>query len=229
MKKYKIDNYYLISFLLFLIYSIISLLIIPIKNNSFWVYYIFTCFAFLISSSIYYKINNKKKLSERFNNISVLIISYLYIIFQSILSILFMSIDTENTKIFILIQVVVFILYIILIIALNKSANYISSNSEKKNNDIISKKQLQLKLELYVNNIEDEKDKKKIYEIIEDIKYMDPIASNEEIINIDKLINKNIEDLVNTKNDEDKLLVIKNIKQLIYERNEKAKISKLDI
>lgn len=229
MKKYKIDNYYLISFLLFLIYSIISLLIIPIRNNSFWVYYIFTCFAFLISSLIYYKINNKKKLSEKFNNISVLIISYLYIIFQTVFSILFMSIDTENTKIFILIQVIVFILYIILIIALNKSANYISSNSEKKNNDIISRKQLQLKLELYVNNIEDEKDKKKIYEIIEDIKYMDPIASNEEIINIDKLINKSIEDLVNTKNDEDKLLVIKNIKQLIYERNEKAKISKLDI
>lgn len=229
MKKYKIDNYYLISFLLFLTYSIISLLIMPIRNNSFWVYYIFTCFAFLISSLIYYKINNKKKLSERFNNISVLIISYLYIIFQTIFSILFMSIDTENTKIFILIQVIVFILYIILIIALNKSANYISSNSEKKNNDIISKKQLQLKLELYVNNIDDEKDKKKIYEIIEDIKYMDPIASNEEIINIDKLINKSIEDLVNTKNDEDKLLVIKNIKQLIYERNEKAKISKLDI
>lgn len=225
MKKYKFDNYYLVNILLFAIYSIIIFFIIHINSKT-WVYYIFTFLTFGINMLIYYKIKKRNNTSEKFNNISLLIISYLYIILQITFSILSMILDTENTNIFVIIQIILFMLYIIITLVLNKSVDYISESNKSKNNEVFSIKKMQMKLELYVEDIKDDDFRKEIENLIDKIKYMDPVATNGEIINIDKKIDNKIDELIKIQNIEEKKLSVNKIKKLINERNEKSKLGK---
>ena len=219
----------LILIILLVVYSLIALIVFPVKSLVFWTGYIFTVLAFILLILNNNLFNDKTKSS--FNSFPLAIISYIYLLIQIAFSFVLMSLNIFTVfsiytfEISLLIEVIILAIFIIVTILLLKSVSYIENIEETTKEQINFTKNLQKEVEILYNKYNDEKYKNQLFELYEIIRYSNPMSTSE-IKSLEDEITKNLENLkieLENKNEKQILNLIKSLKDNLNEREIRLK------
>lgn len=220
----------LIMIILFVVYSLVALVIFPIRDLIFWVSYIFTTIAFILVILLNNKLFNER-IKSSFNSFPLSIVSYGYLFIQIVFSYILMTLSlfsffsSNLIQISIAIEVIILAIFFIIAILLLKSIDYIINIEETTKKQINFTKNLQKKVEILHNKYNNEKYKDQLFELYEIVRYINPM-SNEEIKSLEEEITKNLENLrieLENNNENQVLNLINLLKEDLNEREIRLK------
>lgn len=212
---------YLIISIIFIVFSLVSFFAFTEKNSLFYSGYIFSVISFVVMDYAFRKnFQSKVTINSRFLNLPIIYIASIYVITQIILFYVLMVMEIPF--------IACLIIYIILLgfnlILLISTEAGIKVN-EKLENKIQEKKNylkdIEIDLELLVKK-EKLENNKKLLNLIEMIKYSDPM-SHDSLVLLEEEIKSKVEELKNSK---DKDNLIEEIELLLEKRNKKVKVLK---
>ena len=210
----KISN--LIILVILISYTAISLLFFN-KNSVFLISYIFTIISFVIGIYLNTNIFNDKGISY-FNNLPLGAIYLIYLIIQIFVSLICMNLPVIFISYVLSIQIIILSIFIVIMLLLLKSKDYIKYNEEtKKNQTFISSIQKEIEV---IYNINDNY-KENMSELKDLIRYSNPVSNNE-VKSLENNIIKNINQLkenITGNNKENVIKLINDLKNDLNERN----------
>ena len=166
--------------------------------------------------------NSKQKTKNRFLNLSILNLNYIFICLAIIIFIIFNIIPITKLWIPLTIDIILIMAIVVINTCLNKSVKYIEDYDKKVKQNKKYLNLIQLEVELLFQKELNLDVKNKLKELLDVIKYSDPM-SVEEVKDLELVISNKIEYLKKSEFDLD---TIGEIKELLIERNKKIKILK---
>lgn len=211
-----------ILLLVFAVLTIVLLVVPTEKTTSFWISYGFMTFAF-VAQVLIWNIGFKKdnSLKKNFLGIPIVHIGVVYLILQSLATVLFDFLKVENW-VSTVISVLILGLFAVLMISSQIARDEINRVENKVKEKVDFIRLIQCDVELLASSEKNAKTKKALEDLAEKIRFSDPI-SNEQLVSIEDKIKEKIEKLKCSKS---KMAVIGEIDSLLTERNSKAKILK---
>lgn len=229
MKKNKNSLFItLIYAILFVTYNLIVFLVFKNKGPVFWMSYFFMIMAFvaqLTSMRLSFKSTDVETI---FFGIPLASLSVYYLFAQFFCSLAFMIFQIIGMKIAFLIQIIMFVAFLIVaIISLmaRDAVQDISSNIKEK---VTSIKSMSIDIQMIMEICSDKELKANLKKLAETVKYSDPM-SNESVYDIELRIKERIFDLRNLCDDQnytEAKIASRDIELLFRERNKKLLISK---
>lgn len=214
-----------IGLILFVVFLVVAFVVPSKFTMTFWVAFVFTVVSFVLNTYKwveYFKTN--KDLNSKFLRISILNVSYYYMIIQLIIFLVFKFAYMLPTWIAILCNILFFAFALISFITISSSADYIRTVDEKIRPKVNYIKNLQADVELIAASTDDLKTKEELTKLAERIRFSDPM-SNEQLWGLEQQISGNVELLKNAEGN-DLLAIVEIIEKLLDERNKKCKIHK---
>lgn len=219
MKSLKLA--YGIDIILFILFNII-VFSLPINHtDTFWIAYTFTNIAILGQLYIW-TITFDTDLKKVFFRLPLTYVSSIYLITQLIAFSVLISIQDLPTWITTIVCFVIFGVTLICTLSAEIAKEEIEKIDEKVKIKTFFIKSLQVDVEVMVKEEKDEEVIKALNKLAEDIRYSDPV-SNDSLSEIDTKIKAYFNTL---KSSDDKLTIIQNIENLLFERNKKSKLLK---
>ena len=199
------------AIIIFIVATLIVFLIpVDIQNTSSFVFAYCAYLLFNIFSILVIEKNMRNIVKEEVHGVSIY---YIFGIFNFIILSLWVSTKLIyiNTNILVIILLIILLIYTLLLYALVHGKNFINRKEVDKGNHIELIKKWLSKVEIFLN---DDKNNKKLKEIYELLRYMDPI-SIEETQDVDKKIDDVMNTIIKNVDEENLEKVIK----LLNERN----------
>ena len=222
MKKNSSKGYFILG-ILFILVSIIAFTVPAAKTAAFWISYAFTVIAFAAQIIIWKAaLGRSKSLKSKFLGLPVLHIGIVYLVVQVVALIVFLSIPTLPIWSAVVACAVIAGVSAACMIASDVSHSEIERVSAKVQEKAFYIKQLQADVELLSGAETDAATKSALTQLVEKIRYSDPM-SNEQIAYIEDRITAKIAEL---KSATDKAKIIAELNLLLDERNRKTKILK---
>lgn len=222
MKKNSSKGYFILG-ILFILVSIIAFAVPAAKTAAFWISYAFTVIAFAAQIIIWKAaLGRSKSLKSKFLGLPVLHIGIVYLVVQVVALIVFLSIPTLPIWSAVVACAVIAGVSAACMIASDVSHSEIERVSAKVQEKAFYIKQLQADVELLSGAETDAATKSALTQLVEKIRYSDPM-SNEQIAYIEDRITAKIAEL---KSATDKAKIIAELNLLLDERNRKTKILK---
>lgn len=229
----------LIGVIVLLVFNIISFVLPIPKNLLYWTGYIAMMFCFFVCVfSIYNWVTSNQSLKSKFSSLSILTLSYRYLITQLILSTLlylvafyvdFNTLGFEFLPILIVIVIVIInAIFVIKLLFTQIGINVVNEVESKIRTKVNFIQSLQLEINNIITDTTDVSVKAKLKELSEIIRFSDPISS-ESLEDLENKIHKEIENLkILVKEDENNqvLQIIDSIKDLLSKRNTLVKFNK---
>ncbi|MBQ0111036.1 MAG: hypothetical protein KBS41_03820 [Oscillospiraceae bacterium] len=199
------------------------LFVIPTeKASAFWISYGFTVFAFVAQVLIWnIGFKNGESLKSKFLGIPIVHIGTIYLIVQSLSTVLFGILRVENW-VSTVISVLILGISAVLMISSQTARDEINRVENKVKEKVDFIRLIQCDVELLANAEKDENTKKALEDLAEKIRFSDPM-SNEQLKSVEDKIKEKIEEL---KDANSKTAVIGEIDSLLAKRNSKAKALK---
>ena len=214
---------YLILGILFILVGVIAFVVPTAKTAAFWISYAFTVIAFAAQIIIWKAaLGRSKSLKSKFLGLPVLHIGIVYLVVQVVALIVFLSIPTLPIWSAVVACAVIAGVSAACMIASDVSHSEIERVSAKVQEKAFYIKQLQADVELLSGAETDAATKSALTQLVEKIRYSDPM-SNEQIAYIEDRITAKIAEL---KSATDKAKIIAELNLLLDERNRKIKILK---
>lgn len=222
MKKNK-NIAYIILFITFVLVSAIAFLMPTEKNTNFFIAYGFVALSFFFQPIIWNKaFGENDRLKQQFLGLSLVQIGVMYLVMQLIAFAIFVSVATIPTWIVTCICLCIAGFHIIFIISANFGKQKVSEIETKVSKKVMYLQEIGVSVELLREKETDAEMKPLLKEIVEKIKYSDPM-SHEALLDVETRIKEKIDQYKNT---EDKKAIIQEIEQLLSERNKKCRIYK---
>lgn len=194
-----------LSLLFLVFYLIIVALLKIIVGTNFWIGYCFTILSIIALNLIVYFSDSRKMVSFP-QSISMVTISVIYVITVFIINIKFGKaviidkkiVDLVKTNMFVLYQLIAFVLFIVLTIIIMANRNHLAEDNIKLEDELYERKKIIVELEALVidtKKLEDSKEiKKNLENLIEKIKYSN-IDNDSDVSDINENINKKVDRL----------------------------------
>lgn len=206
----------------FIIFNVIAFVIPSDFTSSFWISYVFSILALAIVLFIICSSNKLESINKEVFPYSLLYYTGIYIALAFILVLLTKFISEFPVWLSIVLNVLILGIYGYLFI----SVYTISKNSNDLKKDISKKvfyiKDLQTDIETLAAKEEDKKIKQELNKLAEKFKYSDPM-SNESLVEIESTIKEKVAELKKANNSK---VLVKELNELLDERNNKIKILK---
>lgn len=212
--------------IIFVIYSLLIFLI-PLKHDScFFVSYVFTLISYLMFGGVVlYNIKNNSELKEMFLGLPLINISFGYFIIQAILGIL-LSILPFKIKFVFIIQLLLLLIFLLFGISALVGFKKIKEHTNKIDKKVKFIKMMEADILSLLDDVTDEKLKKELENLAENIHYSDPM-SNDSLSSIESKIQDEINELKSEINNVNRSFEIcDSIDKLLKDRNRKCKILK---
>lgn len=224
------SNVVLINGLIFVLVSIGVMIGFKLKTNIFWLSYGFFVLAFIIHFlSILIFLKKANNIDQVFLGMPIANISIYYLYIEAIAALGFMIYQfTAPFVAAFIVQFVILAIYLVMIIVAFSGTNHIKSVEEDIKNKTFSIKSKQIDVEMLLDSCADEGLKHKLNNLIQTIKYSDPMT-NAQISDIDAQINGKLNELSTFVHNGDVLNArnaCDSLESLYKNRNAKLKISK---
>ena len=220
----------IVVIIVFVMFSVIAFAVPFVKNGAFWLTYIFSVISFAVQPYVM-KIAFKdgKSLNSKLYGFPIARISFVYGISQTVLSLVFMML-AKVVPIWLVLVFDVILLGVSAIgfIGADSMRDEIVRQDNKLVKDVKFMRNLQSKMNVLVNQCEDENVRKSVSKLAENIKYSD-VVSNEALSDIESDLSACIDDLQTAVVDGDKdgaLSLCVKAEGLLAERNRLCKINK---
>jgi len=211
------------NIILLIVFDILAFVIPFNRNEVFIVNLLFVNISIILNMLfIIIKEKNKRNSSIKFLNLSILNFNYIYIFISIIIFIIFSIIPIQKIWIPLILNIIILLIVIFISISMNTSIEYIETLDKKVKENKKYLNLIQLEVELIFQRETNLDKKNKLKELIDVIKYSDPM-SVEEVKELENDISNKI--AVLKKSDSD-FKLIDEIKELLIERNKKIKILK---
>lgn len=222
MKKNSSKGYVILG-ILFVLVSVIAFTVPAAKTSVFWISYAFTVIAFAAQIVIWKAaLGRAESLKSKFLGFSVVHIGIFYLIVQIIALAIFLAIPALPIWSAVVVCSVIAGVSTVCMIASDVSHSELERVSAKVQEKVFYIKQLQADVELLSGAETDAATKSALTQLVEKIRYSDPM-SNEQIADIEDRITAKIAEL---KSATDKAKIIAELNLLLDERNRKTKILK---
>lgn len=207
------------------LFNVIAFAIPLEKTASFWVAYAFTMIAFFVQIIIgKIALGKAETMKSKFLGLPLLYIDFIYVTFQLIAFTVFFVGSAIPTWVSLVVCAMILGIASICLIAGESTRDEIQRVEEKVREKVSYIKTWQSEVEILKQKTDDSELKSMFEELIEIIKYSDPM-SNDEVLPIEEKIQKNILDLKQASETNAKEIILE-IQRLLIERNEKCKIVK---
>lgn len=199
------------------------------KNASFWLGYGFVTATFLMTTATMAssKLKKGKIFSELVPNFLVVGV---YALINLIVNIIAMAVNTDNVKAFIIIDVILFIIFLIFEILVFTGMKHISANRKEVQDKVNYINRVKVSCSLLIDRTDDAQVKKALRELLDDIAYSDPMSgSDSEIRKEQRKLNSLIEmleDDIESASAEELLQTVKKASNCLKKRNALIKASK---
>ena len=230
------NSRFLIALIPILVLVIFNILVFSIagkdikdKNASFWLGYAFVTATFLMMTATMAsaKLSKGKIFGQLVPNFLVVGV---YAIVNLIVNIIAMAVNTQNVKAFIIIDAILFIIFLIFEIIAFTGMKYISSNRKEVQDKVDYINHVKVGCSLLIDRTDDAQVKKALRELLDDITYSDPMSGSDgEIRKEERKLNSFIEmleDDIESASAEELLQTIKKASNCLKKRNALVKASK---
>ena len=178
-------------FAVIVLFAVLSMMlfILPVdKKITFWMGYVFLAYALIIVLVTHFKFFNKQVKEERFMNVPVVVVSWIYLIVQGVLSFFEITRQFLSYGTMLLLNLVIALVFTVLILAIAASADRIERNAEAVVDKILFREVL--KNELKMIKCDDAKLNSKIKDLTEEVTYSDPMSHSKLSEIEDNIFNK---------------------------------------
>lgn len=214
---------YVILLIAFVIFSVVAFALPTAKTTSFWVAYIFTCIAFVAQFFIWnIGFKDNTPLRSKFLGIPVIRVGYIYLVFQLIALAVLVAYPVLPVWATIIINVLIVGISAICMITAEIGRDIVSNVEKKIQSKVSYIREIQADIEIVAERESDSSVKQKILKLAEEVRYSDPISSDE-LSELEKRISDKVKELYSA---DDKLAIVDEIELLLLERNKKCKIYK---
>jgi len=217
---------------IFIVYNILFFVIGGVREHggAYWISYAFMLLAYIFAMlGIYIQIVTVKTLKDWFIGYPLFRHSYIYVITELIISIIFMFFDAYiSNMIAFLVQFLIFAIYIIIVVSCLVAKNIIEDKRRKISDDTLFMKNLYVDFTEIINRLTDSQIKNLYLTISEKIRYSDPVT-NQVLADLENQITAVVSQIKYSIqiSDESKLIDYGNqLNQLIDDRNRKCKMYK---
>lgn len=208
--------------ILFVIYSLIAFGVIGYNGKQFATAYLFTAFAYVLFTMSIWLIYNF------FLNYPILIGGVLYVVVQTIISIVFMRLPWDAFKASVIVQLLVAAAYGVAALSVMSAKNVVSGMDDKTRKKRNYLELLQMEIETLLLQDKSSEVEKALTDLSETIRYSDPMSAKELAAAEDEILEKVtlLGAEYPTLSEEEQLLQIKEIKNKMLVRNRKCKVLK---
>lgn len=216
-----------VELIVLIVFNLLAFVIPFNRTPTFWFAYVFTMAAILISfGTSFYAFSGSKR--SKFYGISLIYISWIYLVVQVGVGILFMSLSTVPYQVPLLLCSIIMAAYLVGMIASDSAKEYIEEIDRTIKQKTFFIRSIQLDLQELFENASDPALQAQMKNLIDEVKCSDPVS-------IDQLsdMESRIEERVNTLsllmeagNNAEALHEAKEIRKQIERRNEKMKLLK---
>lgn len=209
-------------------YNLAVFLIFDERNNIFWISYGFVTATFIIGYVIFSWFSNVN-IKKQFMKLPLISAVLGFQIIELIVSLVFMILKKNiDVKFIILAQAILLLLCVVILVTLiSKEADFEKSDKTVKTGvGYINK--IRIDIELMLEQCSNKKVQKSMQELLEIVRYSDPITDNS-VAELEALIGKKVNELKQVYKSEDTEKIVffcKDIILLIEERNKKLIIQK---
>lgn len=198
------------------------------RGNNFWFAYGFTMAVFVIQIGAYFLAYMKKSAKNEIVGYPITLFSMIYLVIQSVTALIFMSAQNINTRLVVIVQVLLLGGYLLVLIMLLLGKEIIKDTdaATKLKTDFI--KSLLIEVECLNGKTDDAVLNKQLSALADTVKYSDPM-SNETLIPLENRTEAKVTELgmaIDNNDIETAKTHCKTIEQLIAERNKKSKMLK---
>jgi len=217
-------------FIIMAVYNVIVFVIPFNRGGGFWSGYGFSMLAMLLTAGICFYAFDKEGWQSKFYRIPLISVVWRYLAIQLILGLLQMILDFIPIpfQIGLVLNTIVLGACLVGLITVNITKDEIERVGEKIKEKVFYIKSLQVDVESLIDRINDDSIKKVLKDLVETIKYSDPMSSPQ-LATIENKIEVKTATLSETveKNDAEGIKVLcSELQQLFAERNRKCKILK---
>ena len=222
--------YFIAVFIILVVYNVIAFGIPFNRGGGFWTGYGFSMFSLFLTATVFFYAFDKKELKSKFYGISLISVVWRYLVIQLTIGLLQMILDIISIPFQYMIALNSILLGACLVglLIVEASKEDIERIDEKIKEKVIYIKSLQIDVEGMVDRVNDDSIKKTLKDLVETIRYSDPMSSPQ-LAAIENKIESKVTVLVETveRNDLEAVKVLCNeLQQLFAERNRKCKILK---
>ena len=229
MKKNKGWISYCLILLIVLVVVQIIAFVIPFQRTAcFWIGYGFTMAAVMITFGASFYAFRGGSLHSKFYGISLIYLSWLYIIAQSICGLIFMTASMIPYQVALVVCVLLTASYLIGLIATDAGKDYIEGIDQQVREKTFFIRSLQMDMQEIMSSISEPDLKKAAGELADEIRYSDPV-SMAQLSSVEEKIADGLEDLKRLAECDDTQTVlakIEDIHRLLSQRNSKMKLLK---
>lgn len=205
-----------------IIFQVIAFVIPSDFSPAFWISYAFSIIAFIVMILFATSLNKLKALNKGIFPYILIYCTGVYAVIELILFLLSKFIDNFPTWLSVVLNVLVLGVYgliFICIYSIRNHSNKLTSNVDEK---VYYIKDLQVTIEMLVEQEQNNEIKGKLLQLLDKIKYSDPMSS-EKLQSLELEITNKVNEF---KNSNDKLKTIEELQLLIDERSKRVKILK---
>lgn len=214
-----------IAFVILAVYNIVAFVMPAVKNTTFWVAYGFSNLSIIIASLVILGALDETGIKNKFHQMPIVLVAWSYLIIQIVMGMVEIYYPI-NFRYSILINVILLGLSIISLVIVTTGKKEIDRVEEKVQKKVFFIQELQSDIETLADKTEEEQSKKELKELIETIRYSDPM-SHSQLATIENQIHNKVQNLIqNAKDTEQVKQNCNELQQLFAERNRKAKLYK---
>jgi hypothetical protein len=217
-----------VIFIVIAVYNVVVFTIPFTREESFWTGYAFSMVALLLTAIVEFFFFERQDLKSRFYGWSLRTVAWRYLIIQLIVGLLEMILTSIPFRYGIALNAVLLGACLIGLIAVSAAKEEIERIDEKIKGKVFYIKSLQADVEGLVDRTGDEATKKTLQELVDTIRYSDPM-SNEQLATIENKIEGKaiaLNEAVADDNADSIKALCTELQQLFAERNRKCKLLK---
>lgn len=210
-----------------IIYNIIMFVMPFYKNINFWIIYVSSMISILYAGGVFLTTLTKKGIDRKVKNLPLDWVAWEYLTIQIILGFIELLHPTHYTT-SLIINVILLGVNTIALSIVGTEKKEIERVEKKVQEKVFFIKSLQEDIQTIKDKVEDEKTKNTLEDLLQVIKYSDPMSSNRlfEIENDIEIKVSNLKENIEERKTEETIETITKIKTLLAERNRKAKMYK---
>lgn len=229
MKKNSIHGYSILG-IIFIAFTLISFIVPFEKNGIFWMAYVLGVFSIIFQIPVLKNaFSGDKELKSKIYGFPIAKIGVLYLILQMVISIIEMTISTEKLIwIYIVINIIIMVLTIIGCIFTDIMRDEIVKQETNDKINTQNMKEMQMLSQTLADKCKDIETKKILNEVIDKLRYSDPITC-EKSIKIETEIIQNMNEIrkeIDAENFETAKTICNELVESLNERNNICKLYK---
>lgn len=227
MKFTKNKGFFLIGTIIVLAIYHVIIFVLPLeRHKGYWVGYVFTVIAILLTSGVILFSLGREGIKSKFYGTPLVVIAHIYFTIQIICGFAEMILPENFYKYEILVNFIILGLCLVGLISTEAGKGEVLRVEEKINKKVFYIKSLEYDVGNLLVKITDESTKKMVKELAETIKYSDPMSSPQLASIENRIENKFFELSENVDDINAVKLFCGELQQLFVERNQKCKLLK---